>query len=103
MCIQAAYNNTSEIELEGSDTGTVVERSSSLFPIGIKVAKQFDGANGELVWFRGEVQRHDKQDDLYWILYGDGDSEDMEECEVRDAVRNYRVHLQPQEEAESEA
>jgi hypothetical protein len=28
------------------------------------------------------------------VLYTDGDSEDMDEAEVRDAVHNYRVHLQ---------
>eukprot|EP00953_Heterococcus_sp_UTEX-ZZ885_P002877 2080-Heterococcus_DN1.PRE.1 len=49
MRTQAAYNNTSE----GSDTSTILlEPSSSLFPIGTKVAKQFDGADGELVWFQ---------------------------------------------------
>jgi hypothetical protein len=42
MRIQAAYNNTSEIELEGSDIGTVEEPSLSLYPIGTKVAKQFE-------------------------------------------------------------
>jgi hypothetical protein len=103
MRIQAAYNNTSEIELECSGIGAVVEPSSSLFPVGTKVAKQFDGADGELVWFEGEVQRYDKQDDIYWILYGDGDSEDMDASEVRDAVGSYRVHVQPQEKAELEA
>jgi hypothetical protein len=53
MCTQAAYNNTSEIELEGSDIDTAVEPSSSLFSIGTKLAKQFNGADGELVWFEG--------------------------------------------------
>jgi hypothetical protein len=65
MRIHAAYNNTSEIELEGttsSDVQTI--ESSSLFPIGTKVAKQFDGTDGELVWFEGAVQRYDMQDDF---------------------------------------
>jgi hypothetical protein len=31
------------------------------------------------------------------VLYTDGDSEDMDEAEVRDAVHNYRVHLQQNE------
>src|SRR5688500_17972526 len=84
MRLQAAYNNTSEIELEGSDIGAVVEPSSSLFPVCTRVAKQCDGADGELVWFEGEVQRYDE--DLYWVLYSDGDSEDMDASEVRDAV-----------------
>jgi hypothetical protein len=47
------------------------------------------------------VQRFDE--DLYWVVYSDGDSEDMEESEVREAVHNYRVHLQPQEEIVAEA
>jgi hypothetical protein len=93
MRMQAAYNNTSEIELEGNDIATVEEPSASLYPIGTKVAKQFDGVDGELVWFEGVVQRHDEEDDLYWVLYNDGDSEDMNEAEVRDAVHDYRVHL----------
>jgi hypothetical protein len=103
LCTQAAYNNTSEIELEASDVYAVEEPSELLFPMGTKIAKQFDGADGKLDWFEGEVQRYDKQDELYWILYGDGDSEDMDASEVREAMDNFRVHLQPQEEAGSEA
>jgi hypothetical protein len=49
------------------------------------------------------VQRYEKEDDLYWVLYSDGDSEDMDASEVRNAVDNYRVHLQPQEEIVAEA
>jgi hypothetical protein len=93
MRMQAAYNNTSEIELEGNDIATVEEPSASLYPIGTNVAKQFDGPAGQLVWFEGVVQRYDEEDGLYWILYSDGDSEDMNEAEVRDAVHDYRVHL----------
>jgi hypothetical protein len=55
MRMQAAYNNTSEIELEGSDMQTPEESASSHYPIGTKVAKQFDGPAGELVWFEGVV------------------------------------------------
>ena len=78
MRIQAANNNSSEIQLKDGVSRTVDEAASSLFPIGTKAAKQFDGVDGELVWFEGEVQRYDKQDDFYWMLYGDGDSEDMD-------------------------
>jgi hypothetical protein len=102
MHLQAAYNNTSEIELEGSDVRTVQEPSSSLYPIGTKIAKQFDGVNGELVWFGGVVQRFEEQEGLYWVLYSDGDSEDMDEFEVRDAVHDYKVHLQQQEDVAAE-
>jgi Lamin-B receptor of TUDOR domain len=70
------------------------EPALSQFPIGTKVAKQFDGDDQQLVWFEGAVKRFDEDDKLYWVLYTDGDSEDMDEAEIRDAVHNYRVHLQ---------
>eukprot|EP00953_Heterococcus_sp_UTEX-ZZ885_P011207 6492-Heterococcus_DN1.PRE.1 len=69
----------------------------SLFPIGTKVAKQFEGDDQQLEWFAGAIERIDEDDKLYWVLYTDGDSEDMDEVEVRDAVHNYRVHLQQNE------
>ena len=69
----------------------------SLFPVGTKVAKQFEGDDQQLEWFEGAIQRIDEDDKLYWVLYTDGDSEDMDEAEVRDAVRNYSVHLQQNE------
>jgi molybdopterin synthase catalytic subunit len=46
----------------------------SLYAIGNKVAKQFEGDNGALVWFEGIVKKFDKESDLYWIVYSDGDS-----------------------------
>jgi hypothetical protein len=97
LCTQAAYNNTAEFELEDDDVQSTVESTSSLFPINTKLAKQFEGDDQKLVWFEGTIQRFDEDDNLYWILYTDGDSEDMEEAEVRDAVHNYRVHLQQDE------
>jgi hypothetical protein len=112
----------------------------ALFPIGTTVAKQFDGDDEQLVWFEGVGQRFDEGEDLCWVLYSDGDSEEMEESEVReevwfegvvqrfdegeglywvlcsdgdseemqeseasDAVQNYRVHVQQQEEIIAEA
>jgi hypothetical protein len=92
---QAAYNNTSEIELEDTDILITLTSDLSLNPVGTKVAKQFDGADGELVWFEGVVQRFDEG--LYWVLYSDGDLEDMDTDEVRDAVQNCKLHLQPEE------
>jgi CCR4-NOT transcriptional regulation complex NOT5 subunit len=97
ICIynaQAAYNNTGEIELQ--DVGVLPTQTSdlSLYAIGTEVAKQFEGDNGELVWFEGIVKKFDEESDLYWIVYSDGDSEDMEADEVRDAVHNYTVHMQ---------
>jgi hypothetical protein len=94
LCTQAAYNNTAEFELEDDDVHSTVESRLSLFPIGTQVAKQFESDDQQLVWFEGTIQRFDEDDSLYWVLYTDGDSEDMEEAEVRDAVHNYRVHLQ---------
>eukprot|EP00953_Heterococcus_sp_UTEX-ZZ885_P006336 3873-Heterococcus_DN1.PRE.1 len=93
----AAYNNTSEIELEECDVTLTGESVMSLFPVGTKVAKQFEGDDQQLEWFAGAIQRFDEDDKLYWVLYTDGDSEDMDEAEVRDAVHNYRVHLQQDE------
>jgi hypothetical protein len=92
---RAAYNNTSEIELEDVDLLTTQTSDLSLYPIGTKVAKQFEGDDQQLVWFEGVVQRFDEG--LYWVLYSDGDSEDMDTDEVRDAVQNYKPHLQPEE------
>jgi hypothetical protein len=94
---QAAYNNTSEIELEESDVTSTGEPGMSLFPVGTKIAKQFEGDDQQLKWFEGAIERFDEDDNLYWVLYTDGDSEDMDEAEVRDAVHNYTVHLQQNE------
>jgi hypothetical protein len=69
----------------------------SLFPVGTKVAKQFEGDDQQLEWFEGAIEKIDEDHKLYWVLYTDGDSEDMDEAEVRDAVHNYRVHLQQNE------
>jgi hypothetical protein len=94
---QAAYNNTAEFELEDDDVQSTVESTLSQFPIGTKVAKQFEGDDQQLVWFEGTIQRFDEDDHLYWVLYTDSDSEDMDEAEVREAVHNYRMHLQQDE------
>eukprot|EP00953_Heterococcus_sp_UTEX-ZZ885_P013928 7942-Heterococcus_DN1.PRE.2 len=66
---QAAYNNTTEIELELDDSGTrtVQEPSSSLFPIGTEVARQFDDDDDDLIctvlrYTRGGSGRLDLQE-----------------------------------------
>jgi hypothetical protein len=94
---QAAYDNTSEIELKNGDVPAPGEPELSRFSVGTKVAKQFENNNQQLVWFEGAVQRFDEDDSLYWVLYTDVDFEDMDEVEVRDAVHNHRVHLQQDE------
>ena len=48
MYTQAAYNNTSEIELEECDVTSTGEPQLSLFPIGTKIAKQFEGDDQQL-------------------------------------------------------
>jgi hypothetical protein len=30
----------------------------------------------ECVWFEGTVRKYDAEDDLYWVLCSDGDTED---------------------------
>jgi hypothetical protein len=47
-----------------------------------------------LVWECGK--RFDEAESLYWVLYNDGDSEDMNEAEVREAVHDYKVYVQQQ-------
>jgi hypothetical protein len=47
------------------------------------------------------VQKYDEDDDLYWVLYSDGDSEDMNEPDVRIAVLDHRAHMTQPVEAES--
>jgi hypothetical protein len=89
--LQAAYNNTSEVELDmDSIDGSSSSSTSELcqFPVGTKVAKKFDG-----IWYGGAVRRYDADDDLYWVLYRDGDSEDMDCDEVQQAVQDYKQHM----------
>jgi hypothetical protein len=86
--MQAAYNNETQFDqneqcdsvLSGGDSG-------SRWPIGTKVLKQF-GAE----WFEGAILRYDGEDELYWILYDDGDSEDMDPQEVEKAIADYKSH-----------
>jgi hypothetical protein len=37
----------------------------SPFPIGTKVAKQFEGDDQQLEWFEGAIERIDEEDNLY--------------------------------------
>jgi hypothetical protein len=90
--MQAAYNNESQFDQnehldEESDSVLSGGDSSSRWPIGTKVLKQF-GAE----WFEGAILRYDVEDELYWILYDDGDSEDMDFHEVEKAIADYKSH-----------
>jgi hypothetical protein len=88
--LQAAYNNEAQFDLnehsnEGIDSVQHVSTSASKWSIGTKVLKQFDTE-----WFIGSIQRYDVDDDLYWILYDDGDSEDLDVDEVEQVIANYK-------------
>jgi hypothetical protein len=90
--MQAAYNNESQFDQnehlnEESDSVLSGGDSGSRWPIGTKVLKQF-GAE----WFEGAILRYDGEDELYWILYDDGDSEDMDFDEVDKAIADYKSH-----------
>ena len=97
--LQAAYNNTSEVELDMDSIEGGSSSTSELcqFPVGTKVAKEFDGE-----WYEGAVRRYDAGDDLYWVLYTDGDSEDMDCDEVQQTVQDYKRYMQTDEERLSE-
>jgi hypothetical protein len=87
--MQAAYNNEAQFDLnehlnEGIDS-VQHNDSASKWSIGTKVLKQF-----ETEWFNGAVQKYYGDDNLYWILYEDGDSEDMDPNEVEQAIADYR-------------
>ena len=90
--MQSAYNNSSEVELNNSHEGVVSDQITQLgeYTSDTKIAKQFDG-----VWFEGLIRRYDAEEGLYWVLYSDGDSEDLDEREVQQAIEDYRQHMQP--------
>ena len=60
--------------------------------VGVKVIKDFGDDGGE-GWYRGHVIDIDSDEDdgsvLYHIQYEDGDQEDMNETECRDAIFMY--------------
>jgi hypothetical protein len=87
---QAAYNNSSEVELNDSLAGEVAPEWLGAYPFDTKIAKQFDNE-----WCEGAIQRYDQEEDWYWILYGDGDSEEFDADEVRQGVLDYQEHMQP--------
>jgi hypothetical protein len=62
------------------------------WPIGTKVARFFDTV-GE--WFAGEVKKYinEENEDLYWIIYSNGDKEDFDAGEMQEGVDNYRTHF----------
>jgi hypothetical protein len=89
-CVQAAYNNSSEVDLDNHNTEVEVPAPLGEFSNHTKVAKLFDD-----VWFEGTVRKYDAHDDLYWVLYSDGDSEELDPTEVRQAKQDYKEYMQP--------
>jgi hypothetical protein len=90
--MQAAYNNESQFDVnehlnEESDSVQSASDSGSRWPIGTRVLKQFGTE-----WFEGAILRYDVEDELHWILYDDGDSEDMDFDEVEKAITAYKSH-----------
>jgi hypothetical protein len=64
----------------------MLQISMSKYPLGTKVAKQFHEGK-----FEGELRGYNAQEDFYFILYKDGDSEDLDCVEMDQAVQE---HLQ---------
>jgi hypothetical protein len=54
----------------------------SKYPLGTKVAKHFDKGK-----FEGEMRGYDAQNDYYFILYKDEDSEELDCVEMDQAVQ----------------
>ena len=91
-CIQAAYNNSSEVEVNDSIDGELSDQINQLgeYISGTKIAKQFDAE-----WWEGAIRRYDAEEDLYWVLYTDGDSEELDANEARQGVQDHKDHMQP--------
>jgi hypothetical protein len=90
---QAAYNNCSEVELDDSFAGVAVPSQATQlgeYAHGTKVAKQFGDE-----WFEGSMLKYDAESDLYWVLYTDGDSEELDADEARQGVLDHKQHMQP--------
>jgi hypothetical protein len=66
------------------------KHSSGKWPLGTKVAKQFGEER-----FEGTYRKYhnDEDEDLYWIVYSDGDHEDFNAVEMQQGVKDYRTHF----------
>ena len=62
---------------------TTPAHKDQAFPIGTAIRKRFSDG-----WYNGKVTTYYPEDKLYHILYGDGDSEDLSEAEVRKFQRS---------------
>jgi hypothetical protein len=98
--LQAAYNNSSEVELNDSLNEEVAEQATQLgeYSLGTKVAIKFDDD-----WWEGEVVRYDAQKDLYTVLYTDGIFEDLNARETRQGVQDHKEHMQPADATDRDA
>jgi hypothetical protein len=91
-CMQAAYNNSSEVELDDSLNEEVSDQATQLgeHSSGTKVAIKFDDD-----WWAGEIVRYNSQKDLYCVLYSDGIFEDLDASETRQGIQDHKEHMQP--------
>ena len=91
-CAQAAYNNSSEVELNDSLSEEVSDQATQLgeYISGTKVAIKFDDD-----WWEGEIVRYDAQKDSYCVLYTDGIFEDLDASETRQGIQDHKEHMQP--------
>jgi hypothetical protein len=62
----------------------MLQISKSKYPLGTKVAKQFHEGK-----FEGELRGYNAQEDFYFIMYKDGDSEDLDCVEMDQAVQEH--------------
>ncbi len=74
-------------EEDDEDKGT----SSSVFPPGTKVTKEFEDA-GQMIPFNGEVESYDAKEKLYLIVYEDEDAEELTREEVSNILVRVNKH-----------
>jgi hypothetical protein len=79
----------------------LLQVNRSKYSFGTKMAKFFHGTR-----YEGELLGYDAKEDYHWILYSDGDYEDLNYAEMYQAVQEHgqearqwfgaRYHLVPQ-------
>jgi hypothetical protein len=62
----------------------LLQVNRSKYPFGTKVAKFFHGTR-----YEGELLGYDAKEDYYWILYSDGDSDELDYAEMYQAVQEH--------------
>jgi hypothetical protein len=62
----------------------LLQVNRSKYPFGTKVAKFFHGTR-----YEGELLGYDAKEDYFWILYSDGDSNELDYAEMYQAVQEH--------------